>query len=72
VRLLRRDVDHVRPADDSNAAGLGGLQRVARALADHAPLLLRHGGVDVQHERVGIDTDSATMNGTLCFISPLM
>jgi hypothetical protein len=45
------------PTAQRHATGLGGLQRVARALAYHAPLLLGQGGVDVQHERVGIDTE---------------
>ena len=39
-----------------DAPSLGSLQRQARALADHAPLLLSHCRVDVEHEGVDVRT----------------
>jgi hypothetical protein len=55
--MLHKPRNVLTPTAQRHAAGLGGLQRVARALAYHPPLLLRQSGVDMQHERVGIDTE---------------
>jgi hypothetical protein len=38
----------------NHTTGLGGLQRGLGAFADQAPLFLGEGGVDVQHEWVGV------------------
>jgi DNA invertase Pin-like site-specific DNA recombinase len=47
---LRARLIEARVAE-AGSSRLGGLQRRLRALGDDAPLFLRHGGVNVQHER---------------------